>query len=112
MTPAPRRLYITYADSYLRQAGPSAFLDMAAPSADDRVHTRGSSRLEPGDVLLAREAEGLPASHPRARTKRAPSRAAALGLDVAFLTDPGAGEPFESFGPGRNPSSVKIDHFS
>ncbi|GAC1686676.1 MAG: hypothetical protein PVS2B1_07100 [Candidatus Dormibacteraceae bacterium] len=112
MTRARQRLYITYADSYLRQAGPSAFLDMAAPEASSRVHTRGSSRLEPGDVLLAREAEVLLASHRPALTNGVPARAAALGLDVAFLTDPDAGEPFESFGAGRNPPSVQIDHFS
>jgi len=112
MTRARRRLYLTYADSYLRQAGPSAFLDMAAPEASSRVHTRGSSRLEPGDVLLAREAEVLLASHRPSLTNGVPARAAALGLDVAFLADPDAGEPFESFGAGRNPSPVRIDHFS
>jgi DNA helicase-2/ATP-dependent DNA helicase PcrA len=116
MTRARRRLYLTYADSYLRQAGPSAFLAMAAPDAAERVHTRGSSRLEPGDVLLAREAEVLLASHRPALEQMAalgvPARAAALGLDIAFLTDPDAGEPFESFGPGRNPAPVQIDHFS
>jgi DNA helicase-2/ATP-dependent DNA helicase PcrA len=112
ITRARRRLYLTYADSYLRQAGPSAFLDMAAPEAISRVHTRGSSRLEPGDVLLAREAEVLLASHRPSLTNGVPARAAALGLDVAFLADPDAGEPFESFGPGRNPSPVRIDHFS
>ena len=112
MTRARRRLYLTYADSYLRQAGPSAFLDMAAPEASSRVHTRGSSRLEPGDVLLAREAEVLLASHRPSLINGVPARAAALGLDVAFLADPDAGEPFESFGAGRNPSPVRIDHFS
>ena len=112
MTRARRRLYLTYADSYLRQAGPSAFLDMASPEASSRIHTRGSSRLEPGDVLLAREAEVLLASHRPALTNGVPARAAALGLDVTFLCDPDAGEPFESFGPGRNPSPVQIDHFS
>jgi DNA helicase II / ATP-dependent DNA helicase PcrA len=112
MTRARRRLYLTYADSYLRQAGPSVFLDMAEPDAQSRVHTRGSSRLQPGDVLLAREAEVLLASNRPALTNRVPARAAALGLDVAFLTDPDSGEPFESFGIGRNPTSVQIDHFS
>jgi DNA helicase-2/ATP-dependent DNA helicase PcrA len=112
MTRARRRLYLTYSDSYLRQAGPSAFLEMAAPEASERVHTRGSSRLEPGDVLLAREAEVLLASHRNALMNGVPGRAAALGLDVAFLTDPDAGEPFEAFGHDRNPSSVQIDHFS
>ena len=112
MTRARQRLYLTYADSYLRQAGPSAFLDMAAPGATNRVHTRGSSRLDPGDVLLAREAEVLLASHRPALLNGVPGRAAALGLDVAFLTDPDAGEPFEPYGEGRNPTSVQIDHFS
>src|SRR5438552_7764649 len=64
MTRARRRLYITYADTYLRQAGRSVFLDMADPRGETRELTRASSRLEPDEVLLAREAEGLPASHP------------------------------------------------
>jgi DNA helicase-2/ATP-dependent DNA helicase PcrA len=112
MTRARRRLYITYADTYLRQAGPSVFLDMAAPEAESRSLTRGSSRLQPGDVLLSREAEVLLASHRSALTNGVPDRAAALGLDVAFLTDPESGEPFESYGGDRNPTTVQIDHFS
>jgi DNA helicase-2/ATP-dependent DNA helicase PcrA len=111
MTRARRRLYVTYADSYLRQAGPSAFLEMAAPEAALRSLTRGS-RLQPGDVLLPREAEVLLASHRPALTDGVPARAAALGLDVAFLTSPDSGEPFESYGGDRNPTSVQIDHFS
>ena len=112
MTRARQRLYITYADAYLRQAGPSVFLDMATPEAQSRSYTRGSSRLLPSDVLLPREAEVLLASHRTALTDGIPARAAALGLDVAFLTSSDSGEPFESFGPGRNPTSVEIDHFS
>ncbi len=112
MTRARRRLYVTYADTYLRQAGPSVFLDMAAPDAESRSLTRGSSRLQPADVLLPREAEVLLASHRSALTNGVPGRAAALGLDVAFLTDPESGEPFESYGGDRNPTSVQIDHFS
>jgi DNA helicase-2/ATP-dependent DNA helicase PcrA len=112
MTRARQRIYITYADAYLRQAGPSVFLDMAAPQAESRSYTRGSSRLRPADVLLSREAEVLLASHRTALTDGVPARAAALGLDVAFLTSPDSGEPFESFGAGRNPTSVQIDHFS
>src|SRR5260370_821654 len=112
MTRARRRLYVTHADTYLRQAGPSVFLDMAAPEAESRSLTRGSSRLQPGDVLLPREAEVLLASHRLAVTNGVPARAAALGLDVAFLIDPESGEPFESFGGDRNPTSVQIDHFS
>ena len=112
MTRARRRLYMTHADTYLRQAGPSVFLDMAAPEAESRSLTRGSSRLQPGDVLLPREAEVLLASHRLAVTNGVPARAAALGLDVAFLIDPESGEPFESYGGDRNPATVQIDHFS
>jgi DNA helicase-2/ATP-dependent DNA helicase PcrA len=112
MTRARRRLYLTYADSYLRQAGPSVFLDMAAPEAESRMLTRASSRLQPSDVLLPREAEVLLATHRPALTDDVPERAAALGLDVAFLMDPESGEPFECYGGDRNPTSVQIDHFS
>jgi CRISPR/Cas system-associated exonuclease Cas4 (RecB family) len=112
MTRARRRLYMTYADSYLRQAGPSVFLEMAGPDAESRSLTRASSRLQPSDVLLSREAEVLLASHRLALTDGVSVRAESLGLDVAFLMDPASGEPFESYGGDRNPSSVQIDHFS
>jgi ATP-dependent exoDNAse (exonuclease V) beta subunit len=112
MTRARRRLYLTYADAYLRQAGRSMFLDMAQPDADVRELSRASSRLRPDDVLVAREAEVLLASHPSALTHAALERAAALGLDVAFLTDRESGEPFEPYGDLRNPAEVRIDHFS
>ncbi len=112
MTRARRRLYLTFADAYLRQAGPSVFVDLAAIDAETRVLTRGSSRLQPADVLLRREAEVLLASHPTELTGGISARAAALGLDVTFLTNPDSGEPFESYGGDRNPTSVQIDHFS
>ncbi len=112
MTRARRRLYVTYADAYLRQAGPSLFLKMAEPEGPVRELTRGSSRLEPGEVLLPREAEVLLASHRALLDEAALGRARALGLDLAFLTDPASGEPFEPYGAGRNPDSVLIDHFS
>ncbi|OLD91855.1 MAG: hypothetical protein AUG84_03130 [Chloroflexi bacterium 13_1_20CM_4_66_7] len=111
MTRARRRLYITYADAYLRQAGPSVFLGMADPEGPVRELTR-SSRLDPEDVLLAREAEVLLASHRALLDDVVLARARTLGLDLPFLTDPSSGEPFESYGPGRNPDSVQIDHFS
>ena len=112
MTRARRRLYITYADTYLRQAGRSVFLEMAQPQATERDLSRASSRLVPGDVLLAREAEVLLASHRAALGDGVLERAARLGLDMAFLADPASGEPFEPYGPGRNPEPVTIDHFS
>jgi DNA helicase-2/ATP-dependent DNA helicase PcrA len=112
MTRARRRLYLTYADSYLREAGKSVFLDMSEPEAERRELTRATSRLEAKDVLLAREAEVLLASHPAALSDAALSRARALGLDVAFLVDRESGEPFEPYGGDRNPAAVEIDHFS
>src|SRR5207249_6973681 len=112
MTRARRRLYVTYADAYLRQAGRSVFLDLAQPDAEVRELTRASSRLEPADVLLTREAEVLLTSHPTALNQATLARAGTLGLDVAFLTDADAGEPFEPYGVGRNPETVEIDHFS
>jgi len=112
MTRASSTLYVTYADAYLRQAGESVFLEMAAPDGDRRELTRASSRLAPADVLLAREAEVLIASHRSALTEPAAARARELGLDVAFILDREAGEPFEPYGGERNPDRVEIDHFS
>ena len=112
MTRAKRRVYITYADAYLRQAGPSVFLGLAAPEAESRELTRASGRLEPRDVLLAREAEVLIATHRQALSNGAADRVAALGLDLAFLTDRDSGEPYEPYGADRNPTTVTIDHFS
>jgi DNA helicase-2/ATP-dependent DNA helicase PcrA len=112
MTRARRRLYLTFADTYLRQAGRSVFLDMADPDATVRELTRASSRLLPADVLLLREAEVLLASHRSALTEPVIARARGLGLEIAFLTDRTSGEPFEPYGPGRNPEPVQIDHFS
>ncbi|HEY2597706.1 MAG TPA: ATP-dependent DNA helicase [Candidatus Dormibacteraeota bacterium] len=111
MTRAKRRLYITFAAAYLRQAGPSVFLGLAQPEAESRELTRASGRLAPRDVLLAREAEVLIASHPDALNGSA-GRALALGLDVTFLTDRESGEPFEPYGGDKNPTHVEIGHFS
>ncbi len=112
MTRARRRVHITYADSYLRQAGPSVFLELSAPEAEAREFTRGSARLEPSSVLLVREAEVLIAAQRQRLDAAESTRASSLGLDVAFLTDPLAGELFEPYGRDRNPEAVNIDHFS
>ncbi|MDQ6877621.1 MAG: ATP-dependent helicase [Candidatus Dormibacteraeota bacterium] len=112
MTRAKRRLYITFADSYLRQAGPSVFLGLAEPQAESRELSRASGRLKPADVLLSREAEVLIAAHRDALTENMAERARSLGLDLAFLTDRDSGEPFEPYGGDRNPTSVEIGHFS
>ncbi len=107
-----RRVYLTYADAYLRQAGPSVFLGMAEPDAEMKELTRATARLEPADVLLSREAEVLIAAHRETLTAEISMRAAALGLDVGFIADRDAGEPFEPYGGDRNPEQVLIDHFS
>ncbi|TMB88137.1 MAG: ATP-dependent helicase [Chloroflexi bacterium] len=112
MTRAKRRAYITYADSYLRQAGPSVFLGLAAPEAESRELTRASGRLLPRDVLLAREAEVLIAAHRDGLANGSSGRVVALGLDLAFLTDRDSGEPYEPYGGDRNPEAVEIGHFS
>ncbi len=107
-----RRVYLTYADAYLRQAGPSVFLGMAEPQAEMKELTRATARLEPADVLLSREAEVLIAAHRETVTPEISMRAAAIGLDVGFIADRDAGEPFEPYGGDRNPDQVLIDHFS
>jgi len=112
LTRARRRLYISYAESYLRQAGASVFLELAAPEAETRELTRASARLLPETILLAREAEVLIASQRGLMEEPMAGRARALGLDVQFLADPLSGEPFEPYGPGRNPVEIAIDHFS
>jgi DNA helicase-2/ATP-dependent DNA helicase PcrA len=107
-----RRVYLTYADAYLRQAGASVFLGMAEPQAETKTLTRSSARLDPADVLLVREAEVLIAAHREGVSDAMAARAATLGLDVAFIADRDSGEPFEPYGGDRNPERVEIDHFS
>jgi CRISPR/Cas system-associated exonuclease Cas4 (RecB family) len=85
---------------------------MAAPDAELKELTRASARLDAADVLLPREAEVLIAAHRDAFTDVVSARALSLGLDVTFIADPDAGEPFEPYGGDRNPEHVEIDHFS
>src|SRR4029077_10817337 len=73
---------------------------------------RAPGHPEPRDVVLAGEAEVLIATHRQALSNGAADRVAALGLDLAFLTDRNSGEPYEPYGGDRNPTTVTIDHFS
>ncbi len=75
MTRARGRLYLSYADSYLRQAGPSVFLELATPDVRLLELTRASARLEPQTILLAREAEVLIASQRNLMTDTLAARA-------------------------------------
>ena len=70
MTRAKRRVYLTFADSYLRQAGPSIFLGLAEPEAESRELTRASARLLPGDVLLRARGRGADRRPPRGARER------------------------------------------
>jgi DNA helicase II / ATP-dependent DNA helicase PcrA len=112
MTRASKRLYLTYADSYLRQAGPSVFLELAGPEGERHELTRASARIEPRGILLSREAEVLIASQRGRLEEHDLVLARSLGLDIEFLADPQAGEPFEPYGGERNPVDIEIDHFS
>src|SRR5438270_7634420 len=94
LTRARRRVYITFADSYLRQAGPSIFLDLASPAAEMRELSRASHRLEPANPLLARQAGVMIASTRAPLDMASSERAGSPGLDLALLSDPQAGEPF------------------
>ena len=106
------RVYLTYADAYLRQSGQSVFIGMAEPQAELKELTRASARLDPADVLLAREAEVIIAAHRESVNDAVAARARGLGLEVSFITDRDSGEPFEPYGGDRNPERVEIDHFS
>src|SRR5438046_9406894 len=110
LTRARRRVYVTYSDSYLRQAGASVFLELASPAAEVRELSRASTRLEPASLLLARDAEVMIASARAHLDPASSERARSLGLDVAFLSDPNAGEPFEPYGRERTPLGIPIPH--
>src|SRR5256886_15110610 len=58
MTRARRRLYVSYADGYLRQAGRSVFLDMAGPLPEGPQLTPPSIPPPPEERLLGGEAGG------------------------------------------------------
>ncbi len=110
MTRARRHLYLTYADAYETPAGPSSFLELAQPRGEVRELSRGAA-LEAGGVLTRGEAETLLAqAGPAAAADR--DRLQRLGVDLDFLLDPAAGQPFEPYGPGHNPEHVDPGHFS
>src|SRR5438445_561164 len=107
-----KRVYLTYAAAYLRQAGPPVFLGMAAPDAEMKELMRATARLEPEDVLLAREAEVLIAAHRETVKPAISARVAALRLDAGCIAARDAREPFDTYVGDRNPEHVLIDHFS
>jgi len=98
MTRTRDRLYVTYADRYDGPAGPSPFCDLALAGAPRSELTRAPARLEADSVLTLAEAEALLVGAALEEEQR--GRLAALGVDLGFVTDPGAGRVFE---PHRQP---------
>jgi ATP-dependent exoDNAse (exonuclease V) beta subunit len=110
MTRARRRLYLTYADDYREPAGPSAFLDLAAPSGDRRELTRSAEHLDAGGFLTLSEAETLLARVSGQVDDGAADLLRKLGVDVEFVLDPASGTQFWPF--EQKPSVVSPGSFS
>jgi superfamily I DNA/RNA helicase/RecB family exonuclease len=108
MTRARRHLVITYAEEYDDRAGPSPFLEVALPESVPEEPARTSTELTAAGVLTLGEAETLLAGLALDNTQR--SRLAAAGVDLDFVDDPAAGQPFEPY--LRGPISVDPGHFS
>jgi len=110
MTRARERLYLTYAAEYDDPAGPSPFLELAAPDADLRADTRSAGLALPVDALTEQEAEVVLALHRRALTAADEPVLAGLGVDLAFVRSPDSGQPFQpQLAP---PTGVDPGHFS
>jgi DNA helicase II / ATP-dependent DNA helicase PcrA len=108
MTRAARLLYLTYAEEYDARAGPSPFLELALPGSTPEQPARTATRLDSANLLTLGEAETLLAGLPLRGEQR--SRLAAAGVDLDFIADPGAGQPFEPY--LRAPTGVDPGHFS
>jgi DNA helicase II / ATP-dependent DNA helicase PcrA len=91
MTRARRRLYLTYAEEYDRVAGPSPFLEVALPGVEAEPDDTGPAGADA--VLTLAEAESLLAG--RSLGAGDQERLAGLGVDVGWVCDPHAGQPFE-----------------
>ncbi len=110
MTRAREHLYLTYADEYDEAAGPSPFLELAAPEAAFLEHTRSGATLSAPDVLTVAEAETVlagQAAHLQPAQKEA---LVGLGADLDFILSPASGRPFEPH--ERQAEGVDPGHFS
>jgi ATP-dependent exoDNAse (exonuclease V) beta subunit len=107
ITRARRRLYVTHADEYDGTTGPSPLLEPLASVPRSEL-TRSEARLDAGSVLTLAEAETLLAGLPLDEAER--GELAALGVDLAFVTDPDAGRPFDPY--AVRPECVDPGHFS
>jgi ATP-dependent exoDNAse (exonuclease V) beta subunit len=108
MTRASRLLVVTYAEEYDDRAGPSPFLEVALPELAVAAPARAGTELTAGSVLTLGEAETLLAGLTLSDSQR--TRLTAVGVDLEFVGDPGAGQPFEPY--LRGPVSVDPGHFS
>jgi DNA helicase II / ATP-dependent DNA helicase PcrA len=110
MTRARELLYLTFADRYDQPAGPSPFLELALPDADAVRHDQAGTLLTADSLLTLSEAESLLAAHPGPPAGAARERLAALGVDLSWIGDPHAGQPFQPH--LELPTRVEPDHYS
>lgn len=110
MTRAREHLYLTYADEYDEPAGPSPFLELAAPEGTRVEHTRAGATVAAASVLTVSEAETVLAAHPSQIGEEQRRRLQALSADLDFITSPASGMPFEPY--ERLAEGVDPDHFS
>jgi CRISPR/Cas system-associated exonuclease Cas4 (RecB family) len=108
MTRSRRRLYLTFADEYDDTAGPSPFIELAGLEARRRPWHRDGSEMEPASVLTVAEAETLLAGQVLDGPAR--QRLAELGVDLDWVADPQAGQPFRPY--LERPLNVDPGHFS
>ncbi|HEX6547542.1 MAG TPA: ATP-dependent DNA helicase [Candidatus Dormibacteraeota bacterium] len=109
MTRACEHLYVTYADEYDEQAGPSPFLELAAAKAETVELTRAGAGVE-AQPLTVSEAETALALVGEAIESALRERLVAAGADLAFILSPESGSPFEPY--LREVEGVEPGHFS
>jgi DNA helicase-2/ATP-dependent DNA helicase PcrA len=111
MTRARKRLYLTYADEYEQRAGPSPFIELAAPDREHSRLSRARARVEPESFLTMAEAETLLALSRPGIAGGERSRLVGLGVDIDWVLDPLSGRPFEPYRCDP-PAEILVRHFS
>ncbi len=110
MTRAREHLYLTYADEYDEAAGPSPFLELAAPEAALVEHSRSGATISAAGVLTVAEAETVLAGHATQLDAPLQERIRGLGADLDFIMSRASGRPFEPY--ERAAEGVDPAHFS
>lgn len=106
ITRARERLYLTAADRYDEQAGPSPFAERIQPELPETLPAVAVRTAE--DVLNVEEAETLLAGRTLDGMTR--ERLLALGVDLAWTADPLSGQPYRPY--LERASGVDPGHFS